>query len=352
MQGERYGPVFTREITMIKFVVFVALFLTTVANVSGQYRRDINKELDRLDTDVALVLQRNFDYSPFWSDSSDAVYVSILDQWYTFHITRASLVETKIAGKLGGYNQNEILESIEAETVTNFDLDNQLELLHSTERENISVTIEQKERNSILTIEIDGEEYYQQQSQEEAYLFPTISPDGKFLLFVAEKNGLILVRLPQKKSKRTKLDKILNKGIRAMNENDCDKSMKHFKAVLELDSTNKTALHNLALCQFNLNLLDELEVSAHTGLRHDPDNFETKELLASLLYLRGSYEDAADLCEEIADAHPYYYENYYLLLAAYEGLEELKSICNTLEKAQNAGLEDSELKLYYFSSCK
>jgi tetratricopeptide (TPR) repeat protein len=352
MQRKRYWSVFTREINMIKIVVFVTIFLSTITNVSGQYRRDINKELDRLDTDVALVLQRTFDFMPIWSDSSNAVYVSILDQWYTYNITRASLVETTISGKLAGYNQNEILEPIEAATVANFDLDGQLAFLHSTEQDNVKVSIEQKELNSILTIEIDGEEYFKQQSQDEAYVFPSISPDGKYLLFIGEKNGLILVRLPQKKSRRTKLDKMLNKGIRAMNKNDCDKSMKYFKSALEIDSTDNTALHNLALCQFNLNLLDELAVTANAGLRHDPDNFETKELLASLLYLRGSHEKAAALCEEIVDEHPYYYENYYLLLAIYEGLEELKSICNTLEKAQASGLEDTELKLYYLSSCK
>lgn len=336
---------------MIRIIFAVAVLFGTAFSAASQYRRNLDKELDRLDTDIALILSRSLDYMPIWSDSSDAVYVNILDYWYTFNITQTSLVESEIRGKKGAWNQNELLEPIDDAIVANFELDDYMENARIAEQGNVKATIEQQGFSSILIIEVDGKEFYRQQSGGEVYLFPAISPDGKYLVFISEMNGLMLVRLPHKTAKMSKLDKILNKGIRSMNKNDCEYSMKHFKEALEIDSTNVTALHNLALCQFNLNLLEELAITLSKGLRHDPGNFESQELLASLHYLNGEYEEAAEICEVIMDAQPYYYENYYLLLAVYEAMEELKPICRTLEKAQAARLGDPELKAYYLSSC-
>ncbi len=336
---------------MTRIVFLVAFLLGFIGSASAQYRRDLHKEMERLDADVALMLRRNLEFMPVWSHGSDSVYVNVQGYWYTLEIARTSLVRTEIDGHDGGWNQNEILEPIPVSFDENryaLDLEKSM---YSAEKDNIKATISKAGTTHTLLVTIDGKEYYRQESNGEALLFPRISPDGNYLVFVGDRSGLLLIRLAPEKLKLTKVDKKLNNAIDVMNDNNCEKSMKLFEGVLDEDSTNVVALHNLALCQFNLNLLDELEATIDIGLRHDPEYFETNELLASLHYLRGEYEAAAEVCEIIKAAHPYYYENYYLLLATYEALEDLQNICKTLKSSINAGLADKELKAYYLGSC-
>jgi len=334
--------------------IFVCLFLLLNFghDSCAQYRRDIDKELDRLDADVALVVQRSIDYLPIWTENSDSVYINVLDKWYITEVTRVSLVETEIRGNRGGWNQNEILEPVSPEITNAFDLENYMSKALGDTVDNITATIDHQGLSAAITIKVDDKVFYHQQSGGELYLFPVISPDKKYVVFISEMNGLMLVRLPAKKERLSKLDKKLNSGIRWMNKNNCDAASRDFKAVLEIDSLNPCALYNLALCQFNDNALEDLEATLETLFKVEPNNFEATELKASVHYLRGAYEKAVDLCENILSAHPYYYENYYLLLANYEALEDTKQICRVLEAAQSNGLNDADLKSYYNASCK
>ncbi|GAB5418092.1 MAG: hypothetical protein Crog4KO_31720 [Crocinitomicaceae bacterium] len=336
---------------MIRIAFIVAFFFGFTGTTTAQYRRDVHKEMDRLDADVALMLRRDLEFMPVWSEGSDSIYVNVQGYWYTLEIARTSLVKTEIDDHRGGWNQNEILETIPSAFDESIYLPDMEANIRFAEQDNIKATITQEELKSILVVEIDGGEYYRQESNREAFLFPRISPDGKFLVFIGDRSGLLMIRLKPEKSKLTKVEKKLNKAIDVMNDNNCEKSMRLFEGVLAEDSANVVALHNVALCQFNLNLLDELEKTIEIGLRHDPDYFETNELLASLHYLRGEYEEAAEVCEVIMAEHPYYYENYYLLLATYEALEDLQNICRTLKNFIDAGLVDKELEFYYLSSC-
>lgn len=336
---------------MIRILCFVAFLVGGTGAVSGQYRREISKEMDRLDAEVAVLLQRPPENIPVWNSNSDSIYVSLGGYWYALEVSKLSLVKTEIAGKKAGWNQNEILEPApnHLDGIAKL-LDNE-NIMHFHRKEHISVRITANDAGNTLSVSSNNEILYQQKSSLETYLFPSISPDGKYLAFIGDRNGLMLVPLSKEKQKRQKLDKILNKGIAAMNDNKCATSMKFFRKALAIDSTNGTALHNLALCQFNLNLLDDLETTLKSAIRHHPEYFENFEIWASLHYLKGNYDEAAKACEDIMAAHPYYYENYYLLLATYEALEDLQNICRVLKAAQNARLDNSELKAYYLSSC-
>lgn len=330
--------------------LFLMLSMSHVA--SAQYRRNIDKELDRLDADIALVLRRSIDYLPIWSENSDSVYINILEKWYVLEVTRASLVETEIRGKRGGWNQNELLEPVSQEIIDGFKLDNYMSKALGDTVDNITASIDHQGLSAAITIKVNDEVFLHQQSGGELYLFPVISPDKKYVVFISEMNGLMLVRLPHKKERLSKLDKKMNSGIRWMNKNNCDAASRDFNAVIEMDSENPAALYNLALCQFNANALEELETTLETLFLVEPNNFEATELKASVHYLKGEYEQSAALCETIMEEHPYYYENYYLLLANYEALEELNQICRVMETAQLNGLLDEDLKSYYESFCQ
>lgn len=317
---------------------------------SAQYRRDLDVEMDRLDADVALILRRSLDYMPIWSENSDTIYVNVLGKWYAMEATRASLVETTIRGAKGGWNQAELLEPVDQKTIDGFELDGYMKHVAGDTLDNIEASIDYIGFSSILTVKVDGKVFYQQQSGGEEYIFPVISPDKKYVAFITVINGLMIVKLPSE-VQVTKIDKIVNKGISAMNRNDCEKAIEYFNEALEKDSTNKEALHNLVSCYYNLNQIDAMETAALRGMRLDPDCFETKALYAGILFNRKDFDGAAEICEQIVEEHPHYYKIYSYLYNIYTETENREKACYTIERAAKIGLSNEEFAGYRQRMC-
>ncbi|PWL24211.1 MAG: hypothetical protein DCO96_14495 [Fluviicola sp. XM-24bin1] len=159
---------------MIRSLLLVFVVLSLHQTAQAQYRRELAKEMNRLDADVSLVVRRSLDYLPIWSENSDTVYVNILDKWYAWAV-RASLVETEIRGVRGGWNQVELLEPVSQNTIDGFELDGYMKQVKGDTLDKIEATIEYEGFISTLIIKINGKEYYRQKSGGEEYMFPRIS---------------------------------------------------------------------------------------------------------------------------------------------------------------------------------
>ncbi|MCR9172562.1 MAG: hypothetical protein NXI10_08730 [bacterium] len=335
---------------MTRSLLIIFLAVSIHHSAQAQYRRDLGKEMDRLDADVALVLRRSLDYLPIWSENSDTIYVNVLDQWYAMAL-RASLVETEIRGVPGGFNQVELLEPVSSETIASFQLDNYMRHVRGDTLDNIEATLTTQGFSSILTINVNGKEFYRQQSVGEEYLFPVISPDKKYVAFITVMNGLMIVKLPGKKSRVSKAEQLLNKGINAMNENNCEVALENFNASLEKDSTNGAALHNKACCLLTTGKLDELITTLNIAERLDPGYFENRELRAAWHYHNQEYDQAIDLYKQLIEEQPYYTDTYYSLIATYEEMEDYDSICIVIEQLESTGVRNKNLKEYFADKC-
>lgn len=336
---------------MIRFLLLLFVFLGMQFSAFAQYRRDLGKEMDRLDADVALVLRRSLDYMPIWSEDSETLYVNVLNKWFAMEATRASLVETEIRGRRGGWNQTELLEPVMQEIIDGFDLDNYMSTVRGDTLDNIEASLDFQGFSSILTIKVDGKEFYRQQSGGEEYLFPKISPDKKYVAFITVMNGLMIVKLPDNKTKTSKSEKLVNEGIRYMNTNDCDMALKKFDLALEKDSTNGAALHNKAMCLLNQDKLAELKTTIQAAKRHDPEYFENDYIMASLAFLEEDHDKAIELCKTLIQEHPYYYDSYYLLIAIYEAQEDFDKICALMKQLAGIGYSDTDLTTYFSDKC-
>ena len=181
---------------MKHFLIICAIL--TAYNVNGQYARNVSEELDRIDAKIGLVVPFGIDYFPIWSEDSKKIYFNIRDTWKIFDLNKVVLVETVWRDWAIGYNPKAIFELADSTLIGSFELDRSIESLLISTNENTEAKIEQYGLQSGITIKHKGEVVFEMVSGGEVYHSPAISPDGKYVAFIAEMNGLMLVKLDKK----------------------------------------------------------------------------------------------------------------------------------------------------------
>lgn len=315
---------------MTRILPLLFILLGIQLSASAQYRRDAAKEFERLNVKSALVLNRSLDYCPIWSQSSDTIYVNIIGDWRAFEVGRLSMIPASVQNKEVGMSNNEIVDAVDSTIIPTFDLEQCNTAPLSAEQGNIVAKIEQEGFSSHITITVDGKKYYSQRSGGEVYHSPRISPDGKYVVFVAEMNGLMLVRLPEAKIELSKVDKINNKALNAYFDKGPKGAIPYYEKSLEIDSTDACALHNLAMCQMEMENFSEGKNLIDATRKFHPNNYEADFLDALHSFIQEDFQTCEDICDKLIKEHPYYSLPYYLAATMLEKSGNKERLCEIL----------------------
>lgn len=179
--------------------LYIFIFTILTVNVYGQKcRKNMNSEMKRLKIETVLIVQSQaIDEYPIWSPKSDYVACNIEGNWYKFRLTKIKLTDAKWHDQTIGvlttkdaYSKMSALEKSEFEKVSKFNerevttnIGTKIEL--NMEELTVSLIVTKKGENPKKLWTSEGENCYGL----------VLSPDEKYVAYLCEMNGLLIMKL-------------------------------------------------------------------------------------------------------------------------------------------------------------
>jgi hypothetical protein len=182
----------------MKKIIIILLTVLTF-NVYGQdTTKTLNSEMTRLKTQTVLIVQSQaIDEYPLWSPNSDFIACNIAGQWYKFRLTNIDLAEAKWRGQIIGvlttkdaYSELTDKELSEYEKVSIFNprevnTKNGTKIELKMERLAVSLIVTKKGEEAKKLWTSGGENCHSL----------VLSPDEKYVAYLCEMNGLLIMKL-------------------------------------------------------------------------------------------------------------------------------------------------------------
>lgn len=179
--------------------IHIVLLTVLTFNVYGQDNsKDLNSEMTRLKTETVLIVQSQaIDEYPLWSPNSDFIACNIEGKWYKFRLTNIDLADAKWRGQTIGvlttkdaYSELTSKEQSEFEKVSNFN-PREVKTKNGTEVElkmdgmTVSLIVTKKGEKAKKLWTSGGENCHSL----------VLSPDEKYVAYLCEMNGLLVMKL-------------------------------------------------------------------------------------------------------------------------------------------------------------
>jgi hypothetical protein len=179
--------------------IYIIILTILTFNVYGQdTTKNLNSEMTKLKTETVLIVQSQaIDEYPIWSPNSDFVACNIEGNWYKFRLTNIELAEAKWRGQTIGvlttkdaYSKMSSKEKREFEKVSKFNprevitkIGTKVEL----KMEGVSVSL-------VVTKKGDIPKILWTSGGENCHSL-VLSPDEKYVAYLCEMNGLLIMKL-------------------------------------------------------------------------------------------------------------------------------------------------------------
>lgn len=195
----------------MKYIFFI--FLTVLSSCSnGQVNNSkalkeesstkskiLSSEMTRLKTETVLIVNSQaIDEYPLWAPNSDYIACNIMGKWYKFRLTNIELSEAKLHGLSIGvlatkdaYSPLTDSEQKQFDKVSKFNprevtsIDGTKVELKETGDMSISLVVTKKGESSKILWTSGGENCHSL----------VLSPDGQFVAYLCEMNGLLIMKL-------------------------------------------------------------------------------------------------------------------------------------------------------------
>lgn len=183
---------------MKRAIVGIMLIFFSLTLIWSQVFQGLEKELDRLKSDFALILPSHEvkDY-PLWSADSKFIAGHVGNDWVKVDLNRVSLMAGYWRGKqpigVMKYQPNVSLASdLEISQWKNINKVNPQQI---TTRSNLKIEFKRKDYDSSLWVSKNASEELIWTANSETCHSLVLSQDEKFLAFICDKNGLIILQL-------------------------------------------------------------------------------------------------------------------------------------------------------------
>lgn len=179
--------------------IYITLLIIFTFNVYGQdSTKNLNSEMTRLKTETVLIVQSQaIDEYPLWSPTSDFVACNIEGKWYKFRLTDIELADAKWRGQTIGvlttkdaYSELTNKEQSKFEKVSKFN-PREVKTKDGTKVElkmegiSVSLVVTKKGEKAKTLWTSGGENCHSL----------VLSPDEKYVAYLCEMNGLLIMKL-------------------------------------------------------------------------------------------------------------------------------------------------------------
>ena len=182
--------------------IYIIIFSVLTFNVYGQDSikiSNLSSEIKRIKTETVLIVNSQaIDEYPLWSPNSDFIACNIEGKWYKFPLTKIKLDEAKWRGQTIGVlaNKDRYLALTKSEQ-KRFEKVSKLNTRKATTKD--GTTIELRETGGLsvsLIVTKKGEKpkTLWTSGGENCHSL-VLSPDGQFVAYLCEMNGLLVMKI-------------------------------------------------------------------------------------------------------------------------------------------------------------
>jgi hypothetical protein len=179
--------------------IYIIILTVLTFNVFGQDKmKNLNSEMTRLKTKTALIVQSQaIDEYPLWSPNSDFVACNIEGKWYKFRLTNIDLTDAKWRGQTIGvlttkdaYSEMTTKEKDEFEKLSKFN-PREVETKNGTK---VELKVEGMTVSLVVTKKGGKAKKLWTSGGENCHSL-VLSPDEKYVAYLCEMNGLLIMKL-------------------------------------------------------------------------------------------------------------------------------------------------------------
>ena len=179
--------------------IYIIILTILTFNVYGQdTTKTLNSEMTRLKTETVLIVQSQaIDEYPIWSPKSDFVACNIQGKWYKFRLTNIELADAKWRGQTIGvlttkdaYSELTTNEQQEFEKVSKFN-PREVKTAKGTK---VELKMEGMAVSLIVTKKAKKAKKLWTSGGENCHSL-VLSPDEKYVAYLCEMNGLLIMKL-------------------------------------------------------------------------------------------------------------------------------------------------------------
>ena len=183
----------------MKRIYIILLTILTISVYGQDATRSLNSEMTRLKTETVLIVQSQaIDGYPLWSPNSDFIACNIEEKWYKFRLTDIDLAEAKWRGQAIGVittkdaytlltdNEQEQFDKVSKFNPREVTTKNETKIeLRETGDMSVSLIVTKKGEKQKILWTSGGENCHSL----------VLSPDEKYVAYLCELNGLVIMKL-------------------------------------------------------------------------------------------------------------------------------------------------------------
>ncbi len=181
----------------MKRLLFLLLIAFSVASFA-QKEGTIDSELDRLRTETVLIIQSQaVDEYPLWSNESDYIGCNVMGKWYKVRLTNIQLQEATWRNQtIGVLTTQDALSDMTQKEVEGFKKVSKFQPREVITSDGTKIELKMKGFSVSLIVTSQGKdpELYWTSGGENCHSL-TISPDEKYIAYLCEMNGLLVMRI-------------------------------------------------------------------------------------------------------------------------------------------------------------
>lgn len=160
----------------------------------------LSKKYSQLQINMALLVPTNrIDEVPVWAENEKSLFLKISGSWFKLHLSKIKLKKAIWLNNDIGINiNNESITSISERdmTLNEYIVENTFNpRMDSFEEQGMHIKLQQQGLRTKLILVKEGKETILLSSNMDNWHSPKFSPSGKWVVFVSENNGLLLLKV-------------------------------------------------------------------------------------------------------------------------------------------------------------
>lgn len=327
---------------MKALIILQFLFLSSLA--FSQMPRPLEHEIERHNIRTTLMWSSTgIDDHPIWSPDSRTIAINEMGTWLSLNLDETIIKEAEWNTKFIGLNASEVSEILHDSLIGIYKNATQYEPRKITSPNGNVYELRMKGTRTAFYV---NNKLKWTTSGENCHSL-SLSPDGKYIAYIAELNGLMIYATDKKSIKRnvSKYIKASNSAINLAENNQFHKAETIWNKILNSNNNFKEAYYWKAVIRLSEGKKKESIESLNKVLEIDPDAWSIYFMLGSYYQNNDEPELAIKNYKEYIRIRPTDLYGYYYLAELYSSSGDIEKACENYKLAKKYRSKRAEKKI-------
>ena len=297
----------------------------------AQLPRPMIAEFARLDVNRILLLPDiAIDYYPIWSPDNQYIGINVGNTWYKYDLSETTMVLADVRKEVIGYNNYGSLDSLSANDVEHWNTATTYDPRQVRTQDGYTYAL-QMVGLSTQFIETDPagntKEIFRTEGENNHSL--SLSPDQKFIAFIAEMNGLMIYVRDKAALQATisEADREIGEALNLLDKNKIGKGQHQLEDILKKRPDNADAWFLLSQVLYTKENPDTSLQLALKAVELAPKKPAYLIWLSEIYAAKGAYTDAIKTLQTYLQHKPTKYAIYFDIATLYMDQQDIEKAC-------------------------